>query len=126
MPLRGDPLRGRPGRLLGRRAECAALGGLLAAVRAGESRALVVQGRPGVGKTALLDYLSGEASDCQVATVAGVQSEMEIAFAGLHHLCSPMLARQADLPGPQEEALRITFGMSPGRRRTVSWSAWLS
>ena len=115
MPSRGDPpLRGRPGRLLGRRAECAALGGLLGAVRAGESRALVVRGGPGVGKTALLEYLSEQASDCQVATVAGVQSEMEIAFAGVHQLCSPMLARHADLPGPQGKALRTALGVSPG------------
>jgi ABC-type transport system involved in cytochrome c biogenesis ATPase subunit len=65
---------------------------LIAAVRAGESRVLVVRGEPGVGKTALLDELAGRAADCRVTRAAGVQSEMEFAFAGLHQLCGPMLA----------------------------------
>ena len=49
---------GRPGRPAGmtdRRAECGALDRLVDAVRAGESRVLVVRGDPGVGKTVLLD-----------------------------------------------------------------------
>jgi predicted ATPase len=58
------------------------------AVRAGDSRVLVVHGEPGIGKTALLDYLAGRASGCRVVRVAGVQSEMELAFAGLHQLCA--------------------------------------
>ena len=83
-------------------------------MRAGESRALVVRGEPGAGKTALLDYLAGRASGCRVATAAGVQSEMELAFAGLHQLCAPMLDRLERLPGPQRDALRTAFGMSAG------------
>ena len=63
----------------------------VADVRAGEGRALVVRGEPGVGKTALLDYLAGRAAGCRVVRAAGVQSEMELAFAGLHQLCAPML-----------------------------------
>ena len=46
------PLRGRVPQLLGRRGECDVLDRLLGAVRAGESRALVVRGEPGAGKTA--------------------------------------------------------------------------
>ena len=87
---------------------------LIAAVRAGESRALVVRGEPGVGKTALLDYLAGQAPGFRVARAAGVQSEMELAFAGLHQLCAPMLDRLECLPGPQRDALRIAFGISAG------------
>ncbi|HEY3035714.1 MAG TPA: ATP-binding protein, partial [Streptosporangiaceae bacterium] len=64
--------------LTDRHAECAVLGRLVAAVRAGESRALVVHGEPGVGKTALLEYLAGQASGCRVAHAGGVQSEMEL------------------------------------------------
>jgi ABC-type transport system involved in cytochrome c biogenesis ATPase subunit len=64
---------------------------LVEAVRAGESRVLAVRGEPGVGKTALLDYLAGHAPGCRVARAMGVQSEMELAFAGLHQLCAPML-----------------------------------
>src|SRR5215470_13745661 len=108
------PSRGRVLGLLGRRAECEVLDRLLAAVRAGESRALVVCGEPGAGKTALLDYLAGQASSCRVAAAAGVQSEMELAFAGLHQLCAPMLGRLERLPGPQRDALRTAFGMSAG------------
>ena len=100
--------------LTDRHAECAMLGQLVAAVRAGESRALVVHGEPGVGKTALLEYLAGQASGCRVARAGGVQSEMELAFAVLHQLCAPMLDRLERLPAPQRDALRTAFGLSAG------------
>jgi len=100
--------------LRGRRRECDLLDRLLDAVRGGESRALVVRGEPGVGKTALLDYLVGQASGCGVARASGVESEMELAFAGVHQLLSPMLERLERLPAPQGEALRTAFGMSTG------------
>ncbi len=101
--------------LTGRLSERDVLDRFVAGVRAGEGRALVVRGEPGVGKTALLDYLAGPAaSECRVARAAGVQSEMELAFAGLHQLCAPMLDRAESLPGPQREALRTVFGLSVG------------
>ena len=87
---------------------------LVGAVRAGESRALVVRGEPGVGKTALLDYLVEQAAGCRVARAVGVQSEMELAFAALHQLLAPMLDRLERLPVPQRDALRTAFGVSPG------------
>ncbi len=87
---------------------------LIDAVRAGESRALVVVGEPGVGKSALLDYLAGRAPDVRVVRATGVQSEMELAFAGLQQGCAPMLERLGRLPGPQGEALRTAFGLSAG------------
>src|SRR6266481_8227012 len=71
------PVRGRAAELRGRRGERGALDLLIEAVRAGESRALVVAGEPGVGKTALLDYLAGNATGCHVVRTAGIQSEME-------------------------------------------------
>ena len=74
----------------------------------------MVRGEPGVGKTALLEYLVEQASGCRVARAAGVQSEMELAFAGLHQLCAPMLDRLERLPAPQRDALRTAFGVSPG------------
>ena len=80
------PSRQRAVPLKGRGAELSVLAGLVAAVRVGESRVLVVRGEPGVGKTALLDYLAGQAQGCRVVRAAGVQSEMEFAFAGLHQL----------------------------------------
>ena len=87
---------------------------LVEAVRGGESRALVVRGEPGVGKTALLEYVVEHASGCRVVRAAGVQSEMELAFAGLHQLLAPMLDRLERLPVPQRDALRTAFGVSPG------------
>src|ERR1700750_2776991 len=109
----GFPARKGAAGLTGRRAECGVLDRLLDAVRGGESRALVVHGEPGAGKTALLEYLAGRAADCRVARTAGFQSEMELAFAGLPQLCAPLLDRLDGLPAPQRNALRITFGLRP-------------
>jgi len=75
-----------------------------------------VRGDPGVGKTALLDYLAGQAADAgyAVARVVGVQPEMGLAFAGLHQLCAPMLSRAERLPIPQRDALRYASGLAAG------------
>src|SRR5690242_15001460 len=100
--------------LTGRRSERRALDRFVAGVRAGEGRALVLRGEPGAGKTALLDYLADRAAGCLVARAAGVQSEMELAFAGLHQLCAPMLDHAGSLPDPQREALRTAFGLAAG------------
>ncbi|MDT5077671.1 MAG: hypothetical protein QOJ80_2308, partial [Mycobacterium sp.] len=100
--------------LTGRRSEQDVLDGLIGAVRAGESRVLVVHGAPGVGKTALLDYMVEHAAGCHVVRAAGIQSEMELAFAGLHQLLVPMLDLVEHLPLPQREALRIAFGVGTG------------
>jgi DNA-binding CsgD family transcriptional regulator len=105
---------GRATGLTGRRSESDVLDELVDAVRAGESRALVVRGEPGVGKTALLEYIAEQASGCRVSRAVGVQSEMALAFAGLHQLCAPMLDRLERLPAPQRDALRTAFGISPG------------
>jgi DNA-binding CsgD family transcriptional regulator len=101
-------------RLLGRGSECDTLERLLARVRAGGSQVLVLRGEAGVGKTALTEHLVECASDCRVARAAGVESEMELPFAGLHQLCAPLLARLETLPAPQRDALRIAFGLSAG------------
>src|SRR5262250_2821359 len=101
--------------LTGRHAECGVLDQLVEAVEhAGESRALVVRGEVGVGKTALLDYLAGHAPGCRVARATGAESEMELAYSGLHQLCAPMLDRLEALPVPQRDALRTALGMSAG------------
>jgi DNA-binding CsgD family transcriptional regulator/tetratricopeptide (TPR) repeat protein len=100
--------------LLDRETERKLLGRLLDDVRAGESRALVIRGEAGVGKSVLLDLVREGASSCRVVRAAGVQSEMELAFASLHQLCATMLDRVGHLPGPQENALRTAFGLSEG------------
>ena len=100
--------------LLGRGRERDVIDQLVAGVRAGQSRVLVLRGEAGIGKTALLEYLSAGARGCRVARAAGVESEMELAFAGLHALCAPMLGRLGQLPAPQRDALNTAFGMSAG------------
>jgi DNA-binding CsgD family transcriptional regulator len=90
------------------------LDGFVAALRQGESRSLVLRGEPGIGKTALLEHLVGSASDLNVVQAAGVESEMELPFAGLHQLCAPLLDRLPRLPAPQRQALEVVFGVSPG------------
>jgi DNA-binding CsgD family transcriptional regulator len=100
--------------LRGRRDEREALDRLLQRVRAGQSSVQVLRGEAGVGKTALLEYVAEQASGCRIARVAGVESEMELAFAGLHQLCAPMLDGLEALPSPQQDALRIASGMQGG------------
>jgi hypothetical protein len=107
---RGDTLR----RLRGRRSERETLSRLVASVRAGESGVLVLRGEAGVGKTALLEYLATRASGCRIARAVGVESEMELAFAGLQQLCGPLLERLDRLPGPQRDALATAFGLRDG------------
>jgi DNA-binding CsgD family transcriptional regulator len=100
--------------LLDRLPERAALSGLIDAARAGRSGVLVLRGEPGVGKTALLDWAVGSAAGLRVARVAGVESEMELAFAALQQLCVPMLGKLEGLPDPQRAALGVAFGLETG------------
>ena len=86
----------------------------MATVQAGHSRVLVLRGEAGIGKTALLDFLIERAAECRVGRAAGVESEMELAFAGLHQLCGPFLDRLHRLPVPQHDALGVVFGLRPG------------
>src|SRR5215211_9450416 len=100
--------------LLDRVSERDVLERLVAGVRAGQSRVLVLRGEAGVGKTALLGHLSAAAEGCRIARAEGVESEMELPFAGLHALCAPMLDRLGRLPSPQRDALSTAFGLSAG------------
>ncbi|MFJ4624418.1 AAA family ATPase [Streptomyces sp. NPDC088812] len=100
--------------LLGRRHECGVLDHVVADAREGRGQVLVLRGEPGVGKSALVEYLTRSASGFQVLRAAGVESEMELAFAGLHQLCMPVLGHIDRLPGPQHDALAIAFGLRDG------------
>src|SRR4051794_36516175 len=100
--------------LLDRVSERDVLERLVAGVRTGQSGVLVLRGEAGVGKTALLRHLSAAAEGCRIARAAGVESEMELAFAGLHALCAPLLGRVERLPSPQRDALNTAFGLSAG------------
>jgi hypothetical protein len=87
---------------------------LLADVRAGHSAALVLRGEAGVGKTALLRYAARQTFGFRATQIAGVEAEMELAFAGVHQLCAPLLDRIDALPAPQQEALRVALGVATG------------
>src|SRR4051812_39854787 len=100
--------------LHGRQEECAVLDGLLERGRGGQSGVLLLRGETGVGKTALLEYAVGSASEFRVVRTAGVESEMELAFAALHQLCAPLLDWLERLSGAQRDALRTTFALSDG------------
>jgi DNA-binding CsgD family transcriptional regulator/tetratricopeptide (TPR) repeat protein len=105
---------GNDQRLLGRNDECEALDDLIEAARAGQSQVLVLRGEAGVGKTALLDYVAQRAAGFRTAQATGVEADVDLAFAGLHQLCSPLLDRLGRLPGPQRDALATAFGQSAG------------
>ena len=100
--------------LLGRLSEQETLRQLVANVRGGQSAVLVVRGEAGIGKTALLRYLTSQAPGFTVARAVGVESEMELAFAGLHQLCAPMLGRLGSPARAQRRALRVAFGLATG------------
>ncbi|MET0967214.1 MAG: AAA family ATPase [Nakamurella sp.] len=100
--------------LRGRRRECDALDRLVANARTGRSTVLVIRGEAGIGKSALLEYVRDNASGLRIARLAGVESEMEMAYGGLHQLCGPMLDHLQRLPGPQRDALGTAFGLSSG------------
>jgi DNA-binding CsgD family transcriptional regulator/tetratricopeptide (TPR) repeat protein len=101
-------------KLLGRRNECEALDRLLTEALAGRSGVIVLRGEAGVGKSALLQYLSDQADGWHSVTAVGVESEMELAYSGLHQLCGPLLDHLDRLPVPQREALATVFGIRPG------------
>ena len=113
MSLLDDPHLQASG-LIDRSSERDVLERLVRGVRAGQSRVLVLRGEAGIGKTALLGYLSAVAKGCRIIRIAGVESEMELAFAGLHALCAPMLGGLGQLPVPQRDVLNTAFGMSAG------------
>jgi len=105
----------RPQALRGRKRERAVLDQLLQNIRDQKgSRVLVLRGEPGIGKTVLLDYLLDRTDGLQVTRAVGVRSETELAFAGLQHLCGPLLDGLEFLPAPQRDAIRVAFGLTAG------------
>ncbi|MEU4475163.1 AAA family ATPase [Micromonospora sp. NPDC023888] len=101
--------------LLGRRRERDLLDRLMRDVRAGQSRVLVLRGEAGVGKTALLDYVTERTPPDRVLRTAGVEAETDLAYATLQLLCVPLMRHLDRLPGPQRNALATAFGLQVGR-----------
>src|ERR1700759_2982422 len=104
----------RPPVFLGRAGERAVLDRLPETVRGGRSAVLVIRGEAGIGKTALVRYAAREAAGFRLAQIAVVEAEMELPFAGLHRPCAPMLDKLDALPEPQQNALRVSFGLASG------------
>jgi hypothetical protein len=104
----------RAKRLLGRRAECEFLDTVLADAWAGRSRVVVLRGEAGSGKSSLLDFVAEHGTGWHVATAVGIELEMELAYSGLHQLCSPLLDQLDQLPAPQRGALATVFGYETG------------
>ncbi|MBU8812850.1 AAA family ATPase [Mycolicibacterium goodii] len=102
-------------RLRGRTAECEALRRLIATVQSAQGQVLVLRGEAGVGKTALLDFVAQQARGFRITPVAGVESDMELAYAGLQQLCAPLMNNLDDLPEPQRDALAVAFGLGVGQ-----------
>jgi DNA-binding CsgD family transcriptional regulator len=102
--------------LSGRQRECATLDGLLDHVRGGRGVVLVLRGEPGIGKTALLRYVTDQAADFRMARCMGMESDMELAFAGLHDLCTPLLSCLDGLLESQRAALSVALGLASGER----------
>src|SRR3954466_9555367 len=87
---------------------------LVGDVLAGQSRALVITGEAGIGKSALLEHLAAGAAGCRVLVAAGVQAEADLAFAARHRLCGPLLEFRDRIPEPQRDALSTVFGLRAG------------
>jgi len=105
---------GRRRQLRGRDKECAQLQAMLTTVSSGGCQVLVLRGEAGVGKTALLDYACEQAGSFRCVRMAGVESDMELAYAGVQQLCAPLMEHLDDLPIPQRDALNVAFGLDVG------------
>lgn len=101
--------------LLGRTEERQSLADLLSGARAGRGGVVVLRGEAGIGKSALLADVAEQAHDFCICRVVGVESEMELSYAGLQQLCAPIIDRRADLPDIQRDALEKVFGLSIGQ-----------
>jgi hypothetical protein len=110
--------------LCGRRKEREALDRLLDEVRMGRSAVLVLHGEPGAGKTALLNYAARRASNFRIERAWGVESEMELPYAGMQQLCARTLDLLPELPTPQRDALQVAFGLSKADPPDRFWLAW--
>ena len=106
----------RPGTVLwGRQREQAVIEQVLRDLRAGRSRALVLGGETGIGKTALLQDMLARADGVAAVRLSDVQSEGELAYGALHALWSQLSEEGVGrLPAPQRRALRIIFGLEAG------------
>src|SRR5689334_15300693 len=103
-----------PNALLGRQHECEVLDRVVEDAKGARSRVLVLRSEAGIGKSSLLEYLGEKATACRVEHSVGIESEMDLAFSGLHQTCASMLDKVDRLPQPQRAALHTVFGLESG------------
>ncbi|MEU6844367.1 LuxR family transcriptional regulator [Streptomyces sp. NPDC046716] len=112
--------------LVGRDAERAEIGKLIASVRDGFSAVLVLDGDAGVGKSRLLRYAAESAQDLTVVALVGVEAETRLGYGALHRLLRPHLHRLPLLPQRQRDALNAALGLTdapPSDRHLVGLAA---
>jgi DNA-binding CsgD family transcriptional regulator len=114
--------------LYGRGGEIAVLDALVADAREHKSGSVLVRGAGGVGKTALLRYVKGQAVGLTMLWATGVQPESEIPFATLNQLLRPVSGLTDALPEAQSDALNAALGFADARNldRLLVASAVLS
>jgi DNA-binding CsgD family transcriptional regulator len=100
--------------LVGRDRELSVLEGLLRQGSAGVAGTVLLQGEPGIGKTALLDELAARSGRARTLRTQGAEVEAPLAFAALHRLLRPIMRLRDELPGPQARALQVAFGEQDG------------
>ena len=99
--------------LIDRDGEFQRLAALIASARAGRGGAAVLRGDPGIGKTALIEWLREEAEGFQILASTGVESEAELAFAALADTLRPVLKLRTDIASPQRAALDTALALAP-------------
>src|SRR5919197_4938401 len=105
MAVSGVIVPGARSPLVGRDVECDRIAALLDSARRQQSGALVLSGEPGIGKSALCAWAVAQAHGMRLLTARGVESEVDLPFAGLSELCAGELDRVGLLPEPQARAL---------------------
>jgi GMP synthase-like glutamine amidotransferase/tetratricopeptide (TPR) repeat protein len=111
-------------RLLGRDAERAHLARVVADTHAGRSRAVLVRGEPGIGKTAFLDECAAGAAGLRVLRVVGVDTDVEAPCAGLEELCRPLLGHLDDVPAEHARALAAALRLDDRPRLGDRFAAY--
>jgi len=125
--VKAAPVKAAPGDgLVGRDVECRRFDGLLEQLRQGRGGALVLSGEPGVGKTALLDYVVARAGDAMVVCTSGLESEASLSYAGLGDLMRPMLSRLGELPRPLSVPMSAALAVALPAQQPSSYAVSLA
>ncbi|MBL7253273.1 helix-turn-helix transcriptional regulator [Paractinoplanes lichenicola] len=97
------------GKIVGRDDQVRALESLLGEAVEGRGAAVVLRGEAGIGKSALLEHAvaAGRDRGLRILSVAGVQVEVLIPYAGLDHLLRPLRPARVAAESPYRRALEV-------------------